>query len=160
MPRIDAGDGPVFYQEAGQGRTVILLHSSACSGSQWRDLAAHLAGRCRVLVPDLPGYGRSAGRPDLGTAGLAADAAAVAALAATGSGGVDVIGHSYGGAVALRFALEHPGRLDRLVLIEPVAFHLLRGRGNAAERDLAEIETLAADLERASLGGRPGAAAQ
>ena len=62
--------GQVVFQEIGSGPTVVLLHAlgPGFDGQQWRDAAAALAPRFRVLVPDLPGWGRSAetaARPDV-----------------------------------------------------------------------------------------------
>ncbi len=155
MPSIDADGCPISYREVGQGPTVILLHSSACSGGQWRDLVPRLAKSHRVLTPDLPGYGRSGSRRGRSPKGLTADGAVLAALAATGPERVHVVGHSYGGAVALDFALRQPERLASLTLLEPVAFHLLRGAGPAAGQALTEIEVLAARVRQKQLTGRP-----
>ena len=64
--------------------------------------------------------------PGFGAYTLAAEVQLVEALLPPGEGKIHLVGHSYGGAVALRFAMRHPERLRSLVLIEPVAFHLLR----------------------------------
>jgi pimeloyl-ACP methyl ester carboxylesterase len=109
---------------------VVALHSSASTGGQWKTLAAALAGR-EVFTPDLPGYGRAAFRDSArdDTASLAGDAAAVlrtlGGRPGVGGAAFHLVGHSYGGAVALKIALTQPQRVLSLTLIEPVVFHLL-----------------------------------
>jgi pimeloyl-ACP methyl ester carboxylesterase len=78
---------------------------------------------------DLYGYGESDSWPGNGPFTLTAEAALADAVLPTGNGLIHLVGHSYGGAVALRFATQYPERLRSLVLIEPVAFHLLRDEG-------------------------------
>ena len=53
-----------FVREAGAGSGVVCIHSSASSSSQWRPLMDRLAGRHRVLAPDLYGSGKSPAWPD------------------------------------------------------------------------------------------------
>jgi len=116
-------------------RPVLALHSSASSGGQWKSLAAALDGIAPVIAPDLPGYGRAAFRDGRRgeTASLAADAAAVLRGLGDEVPAFHVVGHSYGGAVALRIALDHPDRVLSLTLIEPVLFHLLPLAGGAED---------------------------
>ncbi|WP_340120056.1 alpha/beta fold hydrolase [Pelagibius sp. 7325] len=119
-------------------RPVLALHSSAATGGQWKSLAAALDGIAPVIAPDLPGYGRAAfrdgrrGEP----ASLAADAAAVLRTFGEGASAFHLVGHSYGGAVALRIALDHPTRVRSLTLIEPVLFHLLPLAGGVEDLKL------------------------
>lgn len=109
---------------------VVALHSSASTGGQWKALVAALLDR-PVYTPDLPGYGRAAFRDGArdDSPGLGGDAAAVlrALGGANGPGPstFHLVGHSYGGAVALKIALTQPLRVASLTLIEPVLFHLL-----------------------------------
>ncbi|HMA14756.1 MAG TPA: alpha/beta fold hydrolase [Kiloniellaceae bacterium] len=107
---------------------VVALHSSASTGGQWKSLAAALQGRT-VCTPDLPGYGRAAFRDSArdDAASLGGDAAAVLRTlgGANGVGAFHLVGHSYGGAVAMKIALAQPQRVASLTLIEPVLFHLL-----------------------------------
>src|SRR5262245_10636432 len=126
MPTIDINGARVAYTAAGAGETVLLLHSSAASGGQWRSLAQRLQTRYRVIAPDLHGYGQSDQAPLPAEPGLADAAALVeAVLAREAAGRIHLVGHSYGGAVALRFAADRAERLLSLTLIEPVSFHLL-----------------------------------
>lgn len=141
MPSLMIGGSRIEYFEAGDGEPVLLLHSSASSGAQWRALAGELSGRYRVIVPDLYGYGASAHWPGHGCFHLGREADIVRALV---DGPAHLVGHSYGGAVALHLAATHSVR--SLTLIEPVAFHLLRGRDLRA---LAEISEVADAVTRA-----------
>lgn len=116
--------------------TVVLLHASASSARQWASLAEQLAPRWRVETVDFHGHGA---RPALEDAGAAASLAADAALVAPLLGrGAHLVGHSYGGAVALKLAHEHPGRVRSVLAYEPVLFALLRGQP-AALRETAAV---------------------
>jgi pimeloyl-ACP methyl ester carboxylesterase len=146
MSSVDLNGARVTYSATGSGEAVLLLHSSASSGAQWRSLREMLQASYRLVAPDLYGYGET--EPWAGEAPLRlTDEAALAdAVLAGCNGPIHLIGHSYGGAVGLRFAVEQPQRLLSLTLIEPVAFHLLRGAPiGTADHDLyddvAEIAT-------------------
>lgn len=114
-------------RQAGIDLPLVALHSSASTGGQWKALAATLAGRRRVIAPDLPGYGAASTIMDSGgPIDLAEDAEAVSRSIGDSASAFHLVGHSYGGAVALKLALAQPWRVRSLTLIEPVAFHLLR----------------------------------
>jgi pimeloyl-ACP methyl ester carboxylesterase len=139
MAYLHANGGFLYYRAQGEGTPVIALHGSASTGAQWRSLVGYLAGRFKVVTPDLPGYGRSqAGR--LG--GLAGDAAAVAALIDQIGAPAHLVGHSWGGAVALRLARVRPDAVRSLTMIEPVAFHLLRDGASGDRALFGEIAAL------------------
>ena len=116
----------VEYLEQGEGEPVVLLHSSASSSRQWRHAVERLCGRYRVIAPDLYGYGGTS--PWCGRAAfqLEHEAEIVCALLRRASGRAHLVGHSFGGAVALHVARTRPDLLLTLTVIEPVAFHLLR----------------------------------
>ncbi|HTO81900.1 MAG TPA: alpha/beta hydrolase [Methylomirabilota bacterium] len=154
MPTIDVGGAQVAYAEAGSGETVLLLHSSTSSGAQWRSLTEVLRTRWRVLAPDLYGYGQTGQQTDPACSSLA-DEAALALAVARNAKRIHLVGHSYGAAVALRFAVEQPERLLSLTLIEPVSFHLLRHapEGTTEHRLFREVAELAADVTQAAAAG-------
>jgi pimeloyl-ACP methyl ester carboxylesterase len=145
MPCVDVGGRRIEYLDAGSGDAVVLLHSSASSGAQWRSLAAQLSERYRVLAPDLYGYGASAAWPGHAPFALAHEAEIVHALLDQVGTQAHLVGHSYGGAVALHAARTRAGRFLSLVLIEPVAFYLLADR--------AEIAAVAERVRRAVASG-------
>lgn len=114
---------------------VVLLHSSMSSRSQWQKLVAQAESEFRFLAVDLLGYGRAA-FPASGAGfslGHEIDAVMTALAADLDSGTpFHLVGHSYGGATALRMARELGPRVLSLAVFEPVAFHLLRGRAQDA----------------------------
>lgn len=123
---IDFIDGAkISIAQAGSGDPVVLLHSSAASGVQWYDLSRLLLDRHRVIVPDQFGCGRSDPWPGIEPFSLAAEAVAVERIIDQLGAPVHLVGHSYGGGVALLVACGRMKELASLTLIEPSAFHLL-----------------------------------
>jgi pimeloyl-ACP methyl ester carboxylesterase len=107
--------GRIRYFVAGEGEPLLLLHGLGGGAANWVELAAALAEKRRVLVPDLPGHGRSAplaGQPSMD------DFAECAGRLAEYEGLVPaaVVGHSFGALVALRLALLHPDQVTSVVL--------------------------------------------
>jgi len=103
------------YFVAGAGEPVVLLHGLGGAASNWVEIAPALARRRRVLVPDLPGHGRSAPLP--AAPNLNAFADRIASIAEREAMlPVPVIGHSAGALVGLRLALRHEGTVTGLVL--------------------------------------------
>ena len=110
----------VTYLEAGAesgGPVVVLLHGLAGSSATWLPVLPAL-GRCaHVLAPDLLGHGQSA-KPRDGDYSLGAHAAGVRdLLVLLGLDRATVIGHSFGGGVAMQFAYQFPELTERLVLV-------------------------------------------
>jgi pimeloyl-ACP methyl ester carboxylesterase len=158
MPTIQLDDARISYQDMGRGEPVVLLHSSACSGTQWRGFAQDYGHRFRLLAPDLYGYGASTSWLGRGPLRLAHEARIAEALIGRCGEPVHLVGHSYGGAVALKLAAERPAMLRSLTLIEPVAFHLLWHSDPAGGADFAEIRRLAEGVSAAvARGDRVGA---
>jgi pimeloyl-ACP methyl ester carboxylesterase len=134
----------VEYVEQGCGEPVLLLHSSGSSNSQWRSLIERLSHRFRVIAPDLYGYGATSHWPGHRAFSLACDAQIVRALLERAQEPAHLVGHSYGGAVALHVARLQPGVVRSLTLIEPVAFHLLRGQDAQALAEIIEVAGMVA----------------
>lgn len=135
---------------------VVMLHCSGSSGAQWRALAAQLGTRHRVVTPDLIGYGASAPWSGRGDFSLAKEAATVRSLMGCLQEPVHLVGHSYGGAVALHIARTRPELVRSLTLVEPSAFHLLRNGDATDAAALREITGVAADARAALAVGDYG----
>ena len=121
---------------------VIALHRSGSDAGQWRMLAEALGDEYELIAPEH--YGSESAGPwnPSEPFALADEAARTIALIDDTDRKVHLVGHSYGGAVALHVALARPERIASLTLYEPSAFHLLRQLGHAAAA-LAEIRALA-----------------
>lgn len=132
-------------------RLTLALHPSLAHGGAFRALAAHLPDRT-VVCPDLPGHGGSPGWDGVQDLHDVTTDAVVGVLRDTGP--VDVIGHSFGGTVALRLALARPDLVRRLALVEPVLF----AAAPRAERDALAV-ALAPHAAALAAGDREGAAA-
>jgi pimeloyl-ACP methyl ester carboxylesterase len=146
---IDAGGISIKYFAAGIGEPVVLLHCTAGSGRQWADVAEALSPDFRVIAPDLCGYGGTTHWPGNGTFNLAVEADLVAAMLDMLGKPAHIVGHSYGGAVALQFAARHPRYLKTLTLIEPASFHLLRDGDDIDEQAFREISDVGATVVNA-----------
>jgi len=115
----------LHVEASGEGPAVLLLHSSGLSGRQFRRLVPELARRgLRVVVPDLSGHGASTAWPSPEPFSFRTDVARVVELL-NAEGGAHVVGHSYGGLLALHAALAQPASIRSLTLYEPVAFGVL-----------------------------------
>ena len=127
--------------------TVICLHSSGSTGGQWTALRAQLEPAVQVITPDFHGHGAGPAWHGFDEGIVAADAARIARLAKSVPGAVHLVGHSYGGAIALRVALYHPERVTSVTVYEPVVFRLLfdyYGKRHPA----SEIIEVARDMRR------------
>lgn len=114
-----------FARHWGAGAPALLLHCSLAHSGAWEGMARALSGRLRMTAPDLVGHGRGPARDP---ARDYHDQATDAALAHLPDEPCHLIGHSFGGTVALRLALEHPARAASLTLIEPVLFAAASGK--------------------------------
>jgi pimeloyl-ACP methyl ester carboxylesterase len=112
---IRVNDVDLHWAELGSGSPLVLLHGLCDSHRTWFPVAPALAQHRRVLMLDLAGHGESA-RPDASYT-LDWHANLVAAwLTALGLDQVDLVGHSFGGGVAMWMLLEHRKRVRRLGL--------------------------------------------
>jgi pimeloyl-ACP methyl ester carboxylesterase len=106
------------YVLAGRGPAVLLLHGVGCDHRTWDPVIDQLAARYTVIAPDLLGHGRS-GKPraDYSLGGFANGMRDL--LAILGIDRVTVVGHSFGGGVAMQFAYQFPQFAERLVMVAP-----------------------------------------
>lgn len=112
---------------------ALLIHSGGFTSRQWRRLAQRLASTHEVLSPDLIGYGDEPWPPGK-PFHFAQDVERLVGLLARPA---DVVGHSYGGLLALQLALAAPDRVRALALYEPVAFGVLGDDDADARAQLA-----------------------
>ena len=113
--RIDIGDAELHVEITGSGPDLLLVSGLGGRGAFWKPQIAELAARFRCITFDHRGCGSSTpGLKVEDTAHMARDV--VALMDALGLERVLFIGHSTGGAIGQHLALDHPGRLEKLVL--------------------------------------------
>ena len=100
-----------------EGPTLLLLHGLACDHHSWDPVIDRLSRRFRVIAPDLLGHGESdKPRADYSVGGYANGMRDL--LTVLGVDKVTVVGHSFGGGVAMQFAYQFPERTERLILVD------------------------------------------
>ncbi len=125
MPTLDVEGTRLNYADEGEGPPVVLLHGGTSNNRQWRGLTARLSDRFRVLAPDFNGHGGTSPWRHHRPLAFADEWRLVEAMLDLAGEGVHLVGHSYGGWVAVDGALDAQERLRSLTLIEPSAFHIL-----------------------------------
>lgn len=116
------GGHRIAYADAGSGPAVLLVHGIPTSALLWRKIIPDLAGKHRVIAPDLLNYGNS-DKPLHADVSIAAQARMLDGLLdALGIGSVDLVAHDIGGGVAQLFTVAHPERVRKLVLSSSVCF--------------------------------------
>jgi pimeloyl-ACP methyl ester carboxylesterase len=133
---------PLAYQTrtGGNGGTVLLLHGFGEDGSIWQSLYEGPALAHRLIVPDLPGSGRSAPLP--GSPSIDDLAAAVkAVLDHEQVGSCTVLGHSMGGYIALAMAERYPGLFKGLGLVHSTAYADSGDKREARRKSIAFIRS-------------------
>jgi pimeloyl-ACP methyl ester carboxylesterase len=114
-----------FFRESGAGPSVVCLHASAGSSSQWRALTELIAPRYHVLAVDSYGSGKTPAWPAKRPLTLRDEVALLEPVFARAREPFFLVAHSYGAAVAVTAALERPDRVRALALYEPTLFGLL-----------------------------------
>jgi pimeloyl-ACP methyl ester carboxylesterase len=148
-----------YFREAGTGEGVVCLHSNASASAQWRPLMERLAPRFHVLAPDSIGAGKGPEWPRDRSIGLRDEVALIEPVLALAGRPFSLVGHSYGGAVALIAALADPDSVKSIAVYEPTLFCLLEEEapGQEAARGIREA---AADAAAAIEAQDPAAAAE
>jgi haloacetate dehalogenase len=121
---IDTAAGRIFVRTGGEGPPLLMLHGYPQTNVMWHRVAPALARHFSLVIPDLPGYGWSdAPASDAEHAPYtkrAMASAMIAVMEALGHVHFRLAGHDRGGRVAYRLALDHPGRLERLAVLDIV----------------------------------------
>ena len=143
---------PALRRWGEAGPEVLALHCSLASSTAWGGVAAQIEGRARLTAPDLIGHGRAAdwdsARPYAEQA-LEAIAAHIPSELEPEPGPVHLVGHSFGGVLALALALGRPEAVRSLTLIEPVLFCAASGPGREAAD--AVLDGMEGHLRRGNL---------
>jgi len=121
--RIVAAGIETNYHDVGSGAPVLLIHGSGpgvTAWANWRLVLPALGKRCRAIAPDMLGFGYTERPAGCDYSIDAWVAHAIGLLDALGIERADLIGNSFGGAIALALAIRHPQRVRRLVLMGSV----------------------------------------
>jgi pimeloyl-ACP methyl ester carboxylesterase len=149
-----------LYLDVGRGPVLLLVHGNITTFRSWRRIAAEFENTHRVLAPALPGYGGTSPLPEVSLDGLVSFLAGF--LDALSIDEAIVLGHSAGGLVAAKLALEDPERVTRLVLADSAGLGRAAGPNLLAGSlvpdwavDLAIVALLlpGSSIPRALLGG-------
>lgn len=126
---IDTAIGKIFARSGGAGPPLLLIHGYPQTNVMWHRLAPLLAPHFTLVMPDLPGYGWSVApeaAPDHAPYTKRAMAAVmVEVMEKLGHVHFRVAGHDRGGRAAYRLTLDHPGRVDRLAVLDIVPTHAM-----------------------------------
>ena len=117
------GAGRIFARVGGSGPPLVLVHGFPETGAMWHRLAPDLARRFTLVIPDLRGYGWSsapASRHGEAYTKRAMGADIVALMEDLGHAAFRFVGHDRGARVGYRLALDQPGRIARLALLDVV----------------------------------------
>jgi pimeloyl-ACP methyl ester carboxylesterase len=117
---VDANGVKTNYLEGGDGPAVVLVHGSGpgvTAYANWRLVIPELAKQFRVIAPDMVGFGFSERPADADYSVQTWANQVVGLLDALGLEKASIVGNSFGGAIALRVATQHPDRVERLVLM-------------------------------------------
>jgi pimeloyl-ACP methyl ester carboxylesterase len=132
---------------------VIALHCSGAGTSEWYSLAEALGDDYELLAPEHYGSASNGAWTGEHAFTLSDDAARAIALIDASQSKVHLVGHSYGGGVALHVALARPSQIASMVLYEPSAFHLLRELSEPGAQAFSEIAGVARQVADGVLTG-------
>lgn len=119
---VEVDDHFISYVEQGTGEPVILIHGIPTWGYLWQGLVPSLSRQCRILIPDLLGFGYS-DKGDWFDRSIRAQALIIERwMDALNMEQATVIAHDIGGGVALRLATLFPGRLSKLCLLNTICY--------------------------------------
>ena len=114
-----------YFREAGSGPAVVCIHAGFGTSGQWRPLMERLASQFRVIACDMSNSGKSGAIPQGIKYTLDEEVTFLGPIFRAGGDAFHLVGHSFGGAVALKAALRYRGQVQSLILFEPTLFALL-----------------------------------
>ena len=129
---IDDPAGRIDYAESGNGPTAVLVPGSCSTGAAWRPIMAQWSDRFRCVTTSLLGYGGTAERRTAEDASIDHEVDALQAVIRHAGGPVHLVGHSFGGMVALAAALRGRADIASLTIIEAPVAALLKACGEDA----------------------------
>lgn len=129
---IDDPAGRIDYAESGTGPTVVLVPGSCSTGAAWRPMMAAWGDRFRCVMTSLAGYGGTAERRDPRAPSIGPEVEVIEAVIRRAGGPVHLVGHSFGGTVAIATALRGQVPVASLSVIEAPLAPLLRECGEKA----------------------------
>jgi pimeloyl-ACP methyl ester carboxylesterase len=117
----------IFYRIVGKGNPLVLIHGFAEDGGIWQNQVPFLKDRFQLIIPDLPGSGRSDLIDDMSIEGMAELIKDIISIEQQkfplqGAEGVSMAGHSMGGYITLAFAEKYPDTLTSIGLVHSSAF--------------------------------------
>ncbi|MFN0262618.1 alpha/beta fold hydrolase [Tepidamorphus sp. 3E244] len=121
---VETGEARIFCRTGGEGPPLVLLHGYPQTHVCWHRIAPKLAEHFSLVIPDMRGYGWSSlpeaadDHETMSKRALARDV--VALMEKLGHARFSIAGHDRGGRVAYRLALDHPGRVERIALLDIV----------------------------------------
>lgn len=109
------------YKTYGTGAPVIIMHGLFGSGDNWRTIARMMEHQYESIVVDMRNHGRSPHDPEMNFHVMTEDILEL--MADLGLDKASLLGHSMGGKVAMQFALQHPERVEKLIIVDIAPKH-------------------------------------
>jgi pimeloyl-ACP methyl ester carboxylesterase len=143
LKQVDVGGLKINYYEDGSGPNLVLLHGMFGDYLDWEPVLGLLARRFHIVAPDLPGFGES-GKPDVAYTGEFFVEKLDGFFAALGLKEIILAGNSFGGQIAMLYALRHPEKVSQLVLVDSGGFREVPEAERAMARTMLSRENLLA----------------
>jgi pimeloyl-ACP methyl ester carboxylesterase len=121
---ITVNNQEIFYRVEGNGRPVMFVHGFGETGDVWKNQVAFFRGKYKMIIPDLPGSGKSALIKDMSMEGMASVLEEIVQeeLPSAAAEKLVMIGHSMGGYITLAYAEKYPDQLQAFGLFHSTAY--------------------------------------